>query len=141
MSCFVDDTKTVLQCLQVLDAALCYTVFPTETLTLCIVALCRTVNRETYCQASWKIMKNLLGTNLGHAALLTMCNILNDSTMYADEALLRGAVFHINMGLWGSAGSVVPMLRCSPSTVLLSFLHVELILLNFMKYSSFFFLF
>lgn len=67
-------------------------------------------------------MKNLLGTNLGHAALLTMCKILNDELMYNDEALLRGAVFHINMGLWGSA---VPKLRCSPSTVLMSFLHVS----------------
>lgn len=67
-------------------------------------------------------MKNLLGTNLGHAALLTMCKILNDELMYTDEALLRGAVFHINMGLWGSA---VPRLRCSPSTVLTSFLHVS----------------
>lgn len=67
-------------------------------------------------------MKNLLGTNLGHAALLTMCKILNDELMYTDEALLRGAVFHINMGLWGSA---VPKLRCSPSTVLTSFLHVS----------------
>lgn len=68
-------------------------------------------------------MKNLLGTNLGHASLLTMCNILNDPNMFTDEALLRGAVFHSNMGLWGSSGSIVPM--CSPSTVLLSFLHVS----------------
>lgn len=67
-------------------------------------------------------MKNLLGTNLGHAALLMMCKILNDELMFKDEAILRGAVFHINMGLWGSA---VPKLRCSPSTVLTSFLHVS----------------
>lgn len=68
-------------------------------------------------------MKNLLGTNLGHEALLIMCNILKNSTTY-DEALLRGAVFYINMGLWGSTGSVVPMLKCSPAPVLLSFLQV-----------------
>lgn len=111
-------------CLQVLDATLCYTVFPAENLNQCVLALCRTVNREAYCQTSWKIMKNLLGTNLGHNALWLMCNILDDSSMYCDEALLRGAVFHINMGLWGSSGVLVPMLRCSPSTVLQSFLHV-----------------
>lgn len=50
-----------------------------------------------------------------------MCNYLNDPTVYDDEALLRGAVFHTNMGLWGPAA---PALRCSPSTVLLSFLRV-----------------
>lgn len=70
-------------------------------------------------------MKNLLGTNLGHEALKTMCNILKNSTCY-DEALLRGAVFYINMGLWGSTGAVVPLniLKCSPAPVLLSFLEV-----------------
>lgn len=124
LSSFGHDTHTVLQCLQVLDAALCYTVFPTETLSICIVALCRTVT-EQYCQTSWRIMKNLLGTTLGHVTLLTMCNILSDREMYADETLLRGAVFHINMGLWGQSGSLVPMLRCSPATVLASFRNVS----------------
>lgn len=69
-------------------------------------------------------MKNLLGTKVGHAALLTMCNILNDPVSHKDEALLRGAVFYINMGLWGTTGSVVPMLKNSPSPVLMSFLRV-----------------
>lgn len=72
-----------------------------------------------------QIMKNMLGTTSGHAALLTMCNILNDPASYKDEALLRGAVFYINMGLWGTTGSVVPMLKCSPSPVLLSFFRVS----------------
>lgn len=129
MCCKLDNTQTVLQCLQVLDAALCYTVFPKETLLDCIYALCRTVNKETYCQTSWKIMKKLLGTNLGHAALLFMCKILNTSQQY-DEALLRGAVFHINMGLWGSTGPVVPMFKSSPSAVLHSFLRVNILLLK-----------
>lgn len=69
-------------------------------------------------------MKKLLGTNLGHAALLYMCSILNASHRY-DEALLRGAVFHINMGLWGSTGPVVPMFKISPSAILMSFHRVS----------------
>lgn len=123
MSCTVTNTQTVLNWLKVIDAVICYSILPNETLYSCIFALCRTVNREVYCEASWKIMKNLLGTNLGHACLLTMCNILTDRR-FNEEAyeVLRGAVFHINMGLWGSTGSGVPMLKCSPGTVLLSFL-------------------
>lgn len=122
LSCYIDDTSTVLQCLSVLDSAICYAVFPHETLNLCIIALCRTVNKESYCQTSWKIMRNLLGSNFGHSSLLFMCHILNDHNSY-DEAVLRGAVFHINMGLWGANVSNVPMFKCTPSTVLLSFLH------------------
>lgn len=121
ITCKVEDTPTILLCLSVLDCFICYAIIPNETLTLFIVILCRTVNREAYCQTSWKIMKNLFGTALGHATLLTMCNILNDKTFYRDEALLRGAIFHTNVGLWGVSGCPVPILNCSPSIVLSSF--------------------
>lgn len=123
ITCKVEDTQTILLCLSVLDCFICYAIIPNETLTLFIVILCRTVNREAFCQTSWKIMKNLFGTALGHATLLTMCNILNDKTFYRDEALLRGAIFHTNVGLWGVSGCVVPILNCSPSIVLTSFLN------------------
>ncbi|XP_001652850.2 tuberin isoform X1 [Aedes aegypti] len=123
ITCKVEDTQTILICLSVLDCFICYAIIPNETLTLFIVILCRTVNREAFCQTSWKIMKNLFGTALGHATLLTMCNILNDKTFYRDEALLRGAIFHTNVGLWGVSGCVVPILNCSPSIVLTSFLN------------------
>lgn len=89
-----------------------------------IGALCRTVNRENYVQKSWDIMKKLLGTNMGHAALLTMCNILDNSNYINDDALLRGAVFYINMGLWGSTSSKVLLFKLSPTSVLQSFLTV-----------------
>lgn len=125
MSCTVDDTQTVLHCLSVLDTVIRYAIFPDESLTLVIFALCRTVNCEQYCQTAWQIMRNLLGTDLGHAALLTMCNILNERNLHHDAPLLRGAVFHINMGVWGSSSSAASTLRCTPSMVLLSFLFVS----------------
>lgn len=99
------------------------------------MALCRTVNCETYCQQSWQIMRNLLGTDLGHAALLQMCNILNERALHTDAPLLRGAVFHINMGVWGSSSSAASTLRCTPSMVLLSFLYVSFLALRLMNQS------
>ncbi|XP_063696439.1 tuberin [Culicoides brevitarsis] len=123
LSCTVDDNATVLHCLSVLDTVIRYAIFPDEALPLVIMALCRTVNCETYCQTAWQIMRNLLGTDLGHAALLQMCNILNERSLHPDAPLLRGAVFHINMGVWGSSSSAASTLRCTPSMVLLSFLY------------------
>lgn len=123
MSCTIDDRNTVLQCLAVVDTVIRYAIFPNESLTYVIYALCRTVNCESYCHKSWQIMRNLLGTELGHAALLIMCNILNEQTLHHDAPLLRGAVFHINMGVWGSTSSAASTLRCTPSMVLNSFLH------------------
>lgn len=124
MCCTQDDI--VLQCLDVLDAILCYTVLPNKMLPDWVNALCRTVNREIYVQKSWDIMKKLLGTKMGHAALLYMCNLLNNSTYVNDDALLRGAVFYINMGLWGSTCSKAnELFKQSPTSVLQSFLLVS----------------
>uniref|UniRef100_A0A182YAZ3 Uncharacterized protein n=1 Tax=Anopheles stephensi TaxID=30069 RepID=A0A182YAZ3_ANOST len=119
MTCNKQETSTILLCLSVLDCFICYAIIPNESLTLFIIILCRMVNQEAYCQHSWKIMKNLFGTTLGHATLLTMCNILNNPAFHQDDALLRGAIFHTNVGLWGI--SVVPKLDCAPSLVLTSF--------------------
>uniref|UniRef100_W8AW74 Tuberin n=3 Tax=Ceratitis capitata TaxID=7213 RepID=W8AW74_CERCA len=102
---------------------MCYTIFPSEPLTQCVFTLCRTVNCSLYCQASWKIMKNLLGTQLGYHSMKMMCNILNDRSLYGDQQLLRGAVFHLNMNIFGSnvVFQVSPMFYAS--TVLTCFLH------------------
>ncbi|KAJ8983537.1 hypothetical protein NQ317_006582, partial [Molorchus minor] len=87
-----------------------------------IGALCRTVNVEEYCTSSWKIMKNLLGTDMGHSALFTMCRILQEPALRSDTDLLRGAIFFIHMALWGSMPII--NLHCPPSSVLPSFLQL-----------------
>lgn len=76
-------------------------------------------------------MRNLLGTHLGHSTLHTMCKILKSDTSLCDVGLLRGAVFYINMALWGNKR--VQTLKCTPAAVLPSFLAVSdhsFILLN-----------
>ena len=66
-------------------------------------------------------MRNLLGTQMGHSALYKMCYILQDPNFKQDVTLLRGAVFYINMGLWGFCR--IQKLECSSSSVLPSFNH------------------
>lgn len=116
-------------CLTVFETVICYSILPSSVLSTLINTLCRTINCESFCNKSWKIMRNLLGTNLGHASLLTLCYILNNRILYNDEALLRGAVFYINMSLWGGS-SIVPILNCTPSAVLLSLRNVGKIALK-----------
>lgn len=111
----------VLKCLDVLDKIVCYSNLPTESLAVFIAAVCRTVNQEEYCQKSWKIMRNLLGTHMGHSALYTMCRVLQEPACRHDPLLLRGAVFHVNQALWGTRP--LKSLNCTPASVLPSFLH------------------
>ncbi|XP_059218491.1 tuberin [Stomoxys calcitrans] len=122
LSCTVSDEDIGLQCLIILEMVIGYTIFPSDPLPQFVFTLCRTVNVAPYCSTSWKIMKNLLGTELGYHSMKMMCNILNDRSLYEDEYLLRGAVFHLTMNIFG-----VPMVfQVSPlfyaSMVLNSFL-------------------
>lgn len=98
---YLDDRDTFLQCLNVIETVICYSVFPNEILSACIIVLCRAVNFEMYVEPSYKIMRNLLGTQLGYASLLIMCNMLKENGYFNDPYVLRGAVFHTNMNLWG----------------------------------------
>ncbi|KAH8378989.1 hypothetical protein KR009_002539, partial [Drosophila setifemur] len=91
-----------LQCLTILEMVIGYTIFPSEPLPQCISTLCWTVNYPPYCPSSFKIMKNLLGTQLGYHSMKLMCSILNDRSLYDDAHLLRGAVFHLIMNIFGS---------------------------------------
>uniref|UniRef100_A0A8D0L905 Tuberin n=1 Tax=Sphenodon punctatus TaxID=8508 RepID=A0A8D0L905_SPHPU len=106
--------------LQVLDAVVCYNCLPSESLPVFIITLCRTINVKELCEPCWKLMRNLLGTHLGHSAIYNMCQIMEDRAYLADAALLRGAVFFVGMALWGAHR--LHSLKNSPTSVLPSFL-------------------
>ncbi|XP_014397673.1 PREDICTED: tuberin isoform X8 [Myotis brandtii] len=105
--------------LQVLDAVVCYNCLPAESLPLFIVTLCRTINVKELCEPCWKLMRNLLGTHLGHSAIYNMCRIMEDRAYMEDAPLLRGAVFFVGMALWGAHR--LHSLKNSPTSVLPSF--------------------
>ncbi|XP_042636705.1 tuberin [Orycteropus afer afer] len=105
--------------LQVLDAVVCYNCLPAESLPLVIVTLCRTVNIKELCEPCWKLMRNLLGTHLGHSAIYNMCRLMEDRAYMEDAPLLRGAVFFVGMALWGAHR--LYSLKNSPTSVLPSF--------------------
>lgn len=72
-------------------------------------------------------MRYVVGGDIGHAALQEMVEILRAPSPVppeeeADAGLLRGAVFYINMALWGPRR--VPTLRVSFLAVLPAFLKV-----------------
>ncbi|KAK4874613.1 hypothetical protein RN001_013973 [Aquatica leii] len=116
LCCSTTQTEVVKACIEVLDTILAYSNLPSDILPHFIAILCRTVNEELYCHLSWQVMRNLLGTHMGHASLYTMCQMLEEPSLRQDGGLLRGAVFFINMGLWCS--HPVGNLKCPPSSVL-----------------------
>ncbi|KAF7659568.1 hypothetical protein LDENG_00296600 [Lucifuga dentata] len=105
--------------LQVLDAVVCYNCLPSDSLTVFIITLCRTVNVKEFCESCWKLMRKVLGTHLGHSAIYTMCRIMEERVYMEDAPLLRGAVFFVGMALWGAHR--LPALKNTPTLVLPSF--------------------
>ncbi|XP_072455631.1 tuberin isoform X7 [Notamacropus eugenii] len=105
--------------LRVLDAVVCYNCLPSESLPVFIITLCRTINVKELCEPCWKLMRNLLGTHLGHSAIYNMCRIMEDRAYMEDAPLLRGAVFFVGMALWGAHR--LYSLKNSPTSVLPSF--------------------
>ncbi|XP_075035425.1 tuberin isoform X2 [Mixophyes fleayi] len=106
--------------LKVLDAVVCYNCLPSESIPTFVITLCRTINVKELCEPCWKLMRNLLGTHLGHSAIYTMSRIMEDKVYWEDAPLLRGAVFFVGMGLWGAHRLFC--LKNSPISVLPSFL-------------------
>ncbi|XP_044160147.1 tuberin isoform X2 [Bufo gargarizans] len=106
--------------LKVLDAVVCYNCLPSESIPTFVITLCRTINIKELCEPCWKLMRNLLGTHLGHSAIYTMSCIMEDKVYSEDAPLLRGAVFFVGMGLWGAHRLFC--LKNSPISVLPSFL-------------------
>ncbi|KAM8961640.1 tuberin isoform 2-T2 [Pelodytes ibericus] len=106
--------------LKVLDAVVCYNCLPSESIPTFVITLCRTINVKELCEPCWKLMRNLLGTHLGHSAVYTMSRIMEDRVYMEDAPLLRGAVFFVGMGLWGAHRLFC--LKNSPISVLPSFL-------------------
>ncbi|KAH1016696.1 hypothetical protein HUJ04_007876 [Dendroctonus ponderosae] len=111
---------TINLCLLIMSSIVAYSNMSPDALPKFIGALCRTVIDQKYCEKSWQIMKNLLGTHLGHSAIYTMCRILQEPALRSHIDLLRGAVFFTRMGLWTL--DPIPDLRCPPSSILPSFL-------------------
>ncbi|KAM4024152.1 tuberin isoform 2-T2 [Anomaloglossus baeobatrachus] len=106
--------------LKVLDAVVCYNCLPSESIPTFVITLCRTINVKELCESCWKLMRNLLGTHLGHSAIYTMSRIMEDKDYAEDAPLLRGAVFFVGMGLWGAHRLFC--LKNSPISVLPSFI-------------------
>eukprot|EP01135_Chromosphaera_perkinsii_P002698 Nk52_evm66s226 gene=Nk52_evmTU66s226 len=105
-SCMICNSSSaaedVQSCLVVLDVFVRYGYLPIPCLPAFLGSLCRTVNTEVFCQFCWKIMKNLLKSHIGHNAIRSMCDMLEDRNKQDQISLLRGAVFFVGMASWGS---------------------------------------
>lgn len=66
-----------------------------------------------------QIMRNLLGTHMGHCSIYTMVRFLQSGECQSDAHLLRGAVFHITMALWSA--KKVDKLKCTNTSILPAF--------------------
>ncbi|GFS23751.1 tuberin-like [Elysia marginata] len=105
-TCLIPNSKLredeLNRCLEVMDAIICYSYLPSDSLYYFVAALCHTVDKGACSEHSWQLMKKLLGTYLGHSTVFTMLSMLQDKSEPVDVLLLRGAIFFTGMAIWGS---------------------------------------
>ncbi|XP_030752123.1 tuberin isoform X2 [Sitophilus oryzae] len=116
-----NQSTTINLCLNIMSSIVAYSNMSPDALPIFIGALCQTVVSEKYHHESWRIMKNLLRTHMGHSTVYTMCCILQEPSLKFQIDLLRGAVFFTRMGLWSI--EPLPYVKCPPASILPSFLH------------------
>ncbi len=107
------DSEEVLLIISVFDAIICYSNLPNESIVIFTSTLCLLVIDPRYCNGSWKVMRNLIGTHLGTSTLYTLINCLQSSE---NDALLRGGIFFIGIVLWSDKPTNCP--NCPPAVVL-----------------------
>lgn len=95
-------TRAVLAAMELLVAIVSYCIFPPAALPELVDALCRTVCVEAYCRDSWKLMRYVLGADVGRAALLRLLEAMRAGALDGDATRARGAVFFVSTALWGS---------------------------------------
>ncbi|ODM95090.1 Tuberin, partial [Orchesella cincta] len=98
-----------IACINLLNTIVMYSMIPPSTLQTVIATLCRTVNVDSLCKHTWKVMRNLLGTHLGHSGLYMLILFMNEteSTENDINSVIRGAVFFTGVVLWGGGNRVV----------------------------------
>ncbi|XP_067929120.1 tuberin-like isoform X2 [Watersipora subatra] len=111
--------KEIQRCLLVLENIIKYYYVKSDALLPLCMTLSRTVLTESFVQSSWKLMRELLGTHLGHSALFTLTGILQNRENLNDSVLQHGAIFFIGMALWASQR--VDTLHVSATAVLPAF--------------------
>ncbi|KAG0444091.1 hypothetical protein HPB47_014184, partial [Ixodes persulcatus] len=116
LCCRTNSESDVRLGLEVLDSVVGYSLLSSEVLPHLVPTLCRTVVLAKLSEPSWRTMRNLQGTHLGHNVISYLCRILEDRANYRDYTLLKGAVFFVGAALWSH--KAVPTLKHTPAAVL-----------------------
>lgn len=123
LCCRTNSESDVRLGLEVLDSVVGYSLLSSEVLPHLVPTVCRTVVMAKLSEPSWRTMRNLLGTHLGHNVISFLCRILEDRSNYEDHTLLKGSVFFVGAALWSP--KAVPTLKHTPAAVLPSILRPD----------------
>ncbi|XP_037077168.1 tuberin-like [Pollicipes pollicipes] len=98
-------------CLALFDVILCYSDLPRAALVRLAALLARLVCQPHHARPAWRLMRNLLGTSMGHVTLQVLTELLMNRANARDPALLKGCIFFGSMALWGGdqrGGELLP---------------------------------
>lgn len=109
------------------DVIVCYSLVPKQSLTMFLVVLCKGISFIGYQKDNFKpisefcckIVKNLMGTKLGHSCVACLCHILQDETNHQDIPLMKASVHILAQSFWGC--KKIHGLKQTPNSILPAF--------------------
>lgn len=100
LCCRTNSEQDVQLGLDLLDSVVGFGLAGAELLGHLVPMACRTVVVAPLSEPSWRLMRNLLGTHLGHRTIAYLCRLLEDRANGGDHTMLKGAVFFVGAALW-----------------------------------------
>ena len=95
------NNDVVVQCLALFEVIPNNCAIPPESINSYTESLCLTVFTPEHKDTTWRIMKQILQTHVGHAVIKSLCVFLQDRINHSKVHVLRGAVHFIAGTLWG----------------------------------------
>ncbi|RXG55233.1 Tuberin [Armadillidium vulgare] len=87
----------VNSCLKFMDTLIAYVFVPSGALTKFVATLARLVSIPSIVGDTWKVMRNLLRTELGNTALCSLCELIENEDNFH---ITRGSIYFVTNAMW-----------------------------------------
>ncbi|KAB7503587.1 Tuberin [Armadillidium nasatum] len=89
--------EEVNSCLKFMDTLIAYVFVPSGALTKFVATLARLVSIPSIVGDTWKVMRNLLRTELGNTALCSLCELIENEDNFH---ITRGSIYFVTNAMW-----------------------------------------
>lgn len=111
--------REILLCLELFDIIFRYSILPSSVLNQFLTTLCIAVNFDNLTELAWKILRNLMNTDLIYTVLNSLLQFINEDNLKSSNQVLItcGSIYFIANSLWNEE-TKFNKIKHQPSSIL-----------------------